>query len=169
MTGRLLIAGVGNIFLSDDGFGVQVAAALAGADLPDWAVVADYGIRGMHLAHDLAAAYDRAILIDAAARGGTPGTLYVIEPEPPGPAGDDEAVSPLLDAHGMQPDVVLGMLATLGGQCQVLVVGCEPATLEPGIGLSEPVQAAVAEAARLVLDLVQTAARQAGHRLAVVP
>ena len=166
MTGRLLIAGVGNIFLSDDGFGVQVAAALAGADLPDWAVVADYGIRGMHLAHDLAASYDRAILIDAAARGGAPGTLYVIEPEPPGPAGDD-AVSPLLDAHGMQPDVVLAMLATLGGKCQVLVVGCEPATLEPGIGLSAPVQAAVSEAATLVTGLVQAAARQAGHRLAV--
>ena len=83
MTGRLLMAGVGNIFLGDDGFGVEVASRLAGAELPDWVRVADYGIRGMHLAYDLASGYDSAILIDATPRGGEPGTIYVIEPERP--------------------------------------------------------------------------------------
>ena len=73
MTGRVLIAGVGNIFLGDDGFGVEVARRLAAAELPDWAKVVDYGIRGMHLAYDLADGYESAILIDATARGGQPG------------------------------------------------------------------------------------------------
>ncbi len=81
MTGRLLIAGVGNIFLGDDGFGVEVASRLAAADLPDWAHVVDYGIRGMHLAYDLANGYESMILIDATARGGEPGSIYVIEPD----------------------------------------------------------------------------------------
>jgi len=88
MTGTLLIAGVGNIFLGDDGFGVEVASRLASAQLPDWARVADYGIRGMHLAHDLAGGYDSAILIDATPRGGAPGTLYVIEPDVPVPLSE---------------------------------------------------------------------------------
>ena len=173
MTGRLLIAGVGNIFLADDGFGVEVATRLAALDLPDWAHVADYGIRGMHLAYDLANGYDSAILIDAAARGGTPGTLYVIEPElPVTPSGAGaEAVppsTPVLDAHGMQPDVVLAMLGTLGaGERQVLVVGCEPASVDYGIGLSEPVAAAVDEAVAVVLDLVAGAGQADDHRLAV--
>ena len=85
MSGKLLIAGVGNIFLGDDGFGVEVASRLASADLPDWAHVVDYGIRGMHLAYDLAGGYRRAILVDATPRGGAPGTIYVIEPDLPAP------------------------------------------------------------------------------------
>src|ERR1700733_12489801 len=100
MTGKLLIAGVGNIFLGDDGFGVEVAKRLAAAGLPDWAPVGDYGIRGMHLAYDLANGYTSAILIDATARGGAPGTIYVIEPDlnpPPadvaGTDGRDEAAA----------------------------------------------------------------------------
>lgn len=173
MTGRLLIAGVGNIFLGDDGFGVEVARRLAALDLPGWADVADYGIRGMHLAYDLAGRYDSAILIDAAARGDAPGTVYVIEPELPVPlsdAGADaaRAGTPMLDAHGMQPDVVLAMLGTLGAaDRQVLVVGCEPACVSEGIGLSEPVAAAVDEAVAVVLDLVARAGQADEHRLAV--
>ena len=165
MTGRLLIAGVGNIFLGDDGFGVEVANRLAGIDLPGWAHVADYGIRGMHLAYDLADGYDAAILIDATARGGEPGTLYVVEPETRPEPGDPEPGSPepgnpesgnaepplgsgaLFNAHGMQPDVVLDMLGMLGGgPARVLLVGCEPASVAEGIGLSAPVAAAVDEA-----------------------
>jgi hydrogenase maturation protease len=83
MTGRTLVAGIGNIFLGDDGFGVEVARQLAGADLPDGVTVTDYGIRGMHLAYDLASGFDTAILVDATARGGAPGTIYVIEPDLP--------------------------------------------------------------------------------------
>jgi hydrogenase maturation protease len=174
MTGRTLVAGVGNIFLCDDGFGVEVARSLAGADLPAGVTVTDYGIRGMHLAYDLASGFDAAILVDATARGGAPGTIYVIEPDlPSGPAepaaGPDSY--PLLDAHGMQPDVVLGMLDLLGGARpgQILIVGCEPATVEESMGLSEPVTACVPEAVRVVLELVTDGPqawaqrRQAGH------
>jgi len=172
MNGRLLIAGVGNIFLGDDGFGVEVANRLAAADLPDWAHVVDYGIRGMHLAYDLANGYDAMILIDATARRGDPGTIYVIEPDltavpQVGAAGPEAAGNPLFNAHGMQPDVVFGMLGMLdAGAREVLVVGCEPASLDYGIGLSEPVTAAVDEAVRVVLDLVaQAAASGEGHHL----
>jgi hydrogenase maturation protease len=154
---RMLIAGVGNIFLGDDGFGVEVAGRLAHADLPGWVRVADYGISGMHLAYDLAEGYQTTILIDAAPRGDVPGTVYVIEPEigkVPANRGN-----PLLDGHGMQPDVVFGMLDLLGADAgRVLVVGCEPASVEEGIGLSPPVAAAVDEAVRIVLDLVRTVA-----------
>jgi hydrogenase maturation protease len=157
--GRMLIAGVGNIFLSDDGFGVEVAGRLARADLPGWVRVADYGISGLHLAYDLAEGYETTILIDAAARGDVPGTVYVIEPDlAPANRGN-----PLLDAHGMQPDVVFGMLDLLGADAgRVLVVGCEPASVEEGIGLSPPVMAAVDEAVRIVLDLVHAAEGRTG-------
>lgn len=172
MSGRLLIAGVGNIFLGDDGFGVEVARRLASADLPDWAHVVDYGIRGMHLAYDLANGYESAILVDATARGGKAGTIYLIEPDMRSAAeaaGDEEplAGNPLFNAHGMQPDVVFGMLGMLdAGSRHVLIVGCEPASVDYGMGLSEPVAAAVDEAVRVVLDLIASAA-QAGedHRL----
>jgi hydrogenase maturation protease len=171
MTGRMLIAGVGNIFLGDDGFGVEVARRLATADLPDWVTVADYGISGMHLAYDLAEGYESTILVDATPRGGEPGTVYVLEldtgarsaaaaPDPAtaaAPAAAGGAV-PQLDAHGMQPDVVLGMLNLLGAEPgRVFLVGCEPASTDEGIGLSEPVTAALDEAVRAVLDLVRTA------------
>ena len=105
----------------------------------------------MHLAHDLCDGYDRAILIDATPRGGTPGTVYVLEPELPA-----EADSALFNAHGMQPDVVLGMLGMLGGKTgQTLIVGCEPATSDPGIGLSAAVASAVDDAVRKVLELIE--------------
>ena len=156
MTGRTLVAGVGNIFLGDDGFGVEVARQLAGADLPDGVTVTDYGIRGMHLAYDLASGFDAAILVDATPRGGAPGTIYVIEPglAPQPAAGAD--THPLLDAHGMQPDVVLGMLDLLGGARpgQIVIVGCEPGSVEESMGLSDPVTASVPEAVRVVLELV---------------
>ena len=156
--GRMLIAGVGNIFLGDDGFGVEVAGRLATADLPDWVRVADYGISGMHLAYDLAEGYETTILIDASPRGGEPGTVYVIEPEIGRPPEQADRGTPLLDGHGMQPDVVFGMLDLLGADAgRVLVVGCEPARVEEGIGLSEPVAAAVDEAVRVILDLVRAA------------
>jgi hydrogenase maturation protease len=172
MTGRTLIACLGNIFLSDDGFGVEVARRLAGQELPEGVRVTDYGIRGIHLAYDLAEGFDTTILVDATKRGDEPGTVYVIEPQPARPAAADrgtddggggdgagggsplEAMS-LFNAHGMQPDVVLDMAGTLGADAgRVLVVGCEPASLEEGIGLSPPVAAAVEEAVRVVIRLV---------------
>jgi hydrogenase maturation protease len=164
VTGRMLIAGVGNIFLGDDGFGVEVANRLAAEDLPGWVRVADYGISGMHLAYDLAEGFETTILVDATPRGGDPGTVYVIELDPGAPpaAATPEPEPgrgiPLLDGHGMQPDVVFGMLNLLGAEAgRVLLVGCEPASTDERIGLSKPVAAAVDEAVRIVLDLVRAA------------
>jgi hydrogenase maturation protease len=160
MTNRMLVAGVGNIFLGDDGFGVEVARRLASAELPDWVRVADYGTSGMHLAYDLADGYGTTILIDAAPRGGQPGTLTVLEVEREHRAGLAASGGPLqgsrmFDAHGMQPDLVFGVLDMLGAETgRIFVVGCEPACLDYGIGLSEPVAAAVDEAVRLVKTLV---------------
>jgi len=168
VTGRMMIAGVGNIFLGDDGFGVEVARRLADAGLPDWVRVADYGISGMHLAYDLAEGFETTILVDASPRGEPPGTVFVMElsaedeaagvaPGEPGPA------VPVLDGHGMQPDVVLGMLGMLGADAgRVLLVGCEPASIDARIGLSPPVAAAVDEAVRIVHDLVRAAGAGAG-------
>jgi len=197
MSAKTLVAGVGNIFLGDDGFGSEVARRLMGSGLPDEVRVADYGTSGMHLAYDLSSGYETAILIDASPRGEPPGTVSVLDvdavpargddpPEPPAHSptrrehasgaprvageyarsarGDDlpepaaqvpVEVSRLFDGHGMQPDVVLGMLGLLGGTARrILVVCCEPASVEYRIGLSEPVAAAVDEAVRIVTDLV---------------
>jgi hydrogenase maturation protease len=160
VTGRMLVAGVGNIFLGDDGFGVEVANRLASEGLPDWVRVADYGISGMHLAYDLAEGFETTILVDATPRGGDPGTVYVMELDPAAPsaaaAPEPGRGIPLLDGHGMQPDVVFGMLNVLGAEAgRVLLVGCEPASIDERIGLSKPVTAAVDEAVRIVLDLVR--------------
>src|SRR5262249_11317939 len=152
------------IFLGDDGFGVEVARRLSGLDLPEWVRVGDYGTSGMHLAYDLAEGTDLAILVDAAPRGGEPGTVYVIEPDqrpgaatsdggarqPPGGATSGErtvrrrAGVTVYDGHGMQPDVVLDVLDVLGAEVgRTLIVGCEPACVDYGIGLSAPVAGAV--------------------------
>jgi hydrogenase maturation protease len=169
MTGRMLIAGVGNIFLGDDGFGPEVANRLAAVSLPGWVRVADYGISGMHLAYDLADGYDAAILIDAAPRGDKPGTVNVMDvtAEPTadaGPAAEAIGASRLFDAHGMQPDVVLGVLDMLGARSpRILVVGCEPASVDYGMELSEPVANAVDEAVQVVLDLVAETGRGRDH------
>ena len=161
MTGRVLVAGVGNIFLGDDGFGVEVARRLAFTQMPDGVRVADYGTSGMHLAYDMADGYQTTILVDAAPRGGPPGTLTVLEvgpedrPDLAASADGPLQGSQMFDAHGMQPDVVFGVLEMLGAKAgRILVVGCQPASLEEGIGLSEPVAAAVDEAVRVVTKLV---------------
>ena len=118
--------------------------------LPDGVSVADYGIRGVHLAYELLEGYQTTILVDATTRGGTPGTVYVIEPDLETiPAGI------VMDAHSLDPATVFGMLKALGGTFeQVLVVGCEPESLEERMGLSEPVERAVDKAVQVVRDLV---------------
>jgi hydrogenase maturation protease len=162
-TGRTLVACLGNIFLSDDGFGVEVARRLARQPLPEGVRVTDYGIRGMHLAYDLAEGFDTTILVDSAQRGDAPGTVYLIEPEPRADQGDAPSMT-LFNAHGMQPDLVLSLAGSLGGDAgRVLVVGCEPATVEEGIGLSAPVTAAVDEAVQMITRLV-TAGQQTGNK-----
>lgn len=164
----VLVAGVGNIFLGDDGFGVEVVRRLSGADLPGWVKVVDYGIRGMHLAYDLAGAgHELTIIVDATARDDPPGTVSVIElevPETADPAPDQVA---LLDAHGMQPDVVLRLVGMLGGEPgRVLLVGCEPQVLDHRMSLSPAVERAVGTAARVVVDLVARYPFGTGEELA---
>lgn len=154
---RVLVAGVGNVFLGDDGFGVEVARRLAEENLPDGVRVADYGIRGVHLAFELCEGYDTAILIDAAPHGEAPGTVSVLEPELAAAASGTHGAAAvgMLDGHGMEPDAIFGLLATLGGHVgRVLVVGCEPGDVSERMGLSAPVAAAVDEAVRVVQELV---------------
>jgi hydrogenase maturation protease len=154
MSRRVLIAGIGNIFLQDDGFGVEVIRRLAAEPLPQWVRVADFGIRGVHLTYEiLDGGYDAVILVDAAPRGEDPGTVYLIEPDIE-TADRQESVS--LDAHGMDPQVVIQTIKTLGGmRGRLYIVGCEPQETEEGIGLSAPVSRGVQEAIRLVHKLVK--------------
>jgi hydrogenase maturation protease len=162
---RVLVAGIGNIFLSDDGFGVEVANRLSGRSVPDEVKVADFGIRGVHLAYELLDGYEALVLIDAMPIGETAGTVVVVEPDPDqfGPGDGEEDDAPALDAHSMNPAVVLRSLSRLGGSLdRVLVVGCQPATVEEGIGLSDPVAASVDGAVDLCLQLLEQLLQPAG-------
>jgi hydrogenase maturation protease len=154
---RILIACIGNIFLGDDGFGSEVARHLSSRMLPDEARVVDFGIRGFDLTYALLDGYEVTIFVDATARGGEPGTLYTIEPDL-SELDDMDAQQMMVDPHGMDPMKVLCTVKSMGGEFKrILLVGCEPATLGPEegqMGLSEPVQAAVGEAVRLIESLV---------------
>jgi hydrogenase maturation protease len=163
MPRRVLVAGIGNVFLGDDAFGVEVVQRLDGRKLPEGVEVVDFGIRGMDLAYALHEDYDMVVFVDATMRGGEPGTVYLIEPE----IEEGGAVS--LDTHGMDPVKVIRLSRALGASpTRTLVVGCEPQVI-PGrrggsqtypyhddmlMELSEPVRAAVEEAAKLVESLV---------------
>ncbi len=162
---RMLVACVGNIFLSDDGFGVEVARRMAGTPRPEGVELVDFGIRGIHLTYQLLDGYDVLVVVDAAPRGHAPGTVSLLELDPASldAAGGAEvaaAVSngeaPLLDAHGLEPNAILRMLGSLGGQVRrVLVVACEPATVEEGLGLSPEVEAAIGPAIAEVEKLMR--------------
>jgi hydrogenase maturation protease len=150
MTARILVAGVGNIFLADDGFGSAVIrnAEIAPED-PSVRVI-DYGIRGMHLAYDLLEEWDALVLVDAIPSRGNPGALHVFQ-------ADHESGSPApgVDAHSMDPEAVFASLRALGGSPPyTVVVGCEAGCVEEGIGLTEPVARAVPRAARAVEEIV---------------
>jgi hydrogenase maturation protease len=153
----ILVAGIGNIFLGDDAFGVEVARRMAGLDLPASVRVADFGIRGFDLAYALQDGYETTILVDACPHGEAPGTLYVIEPDLKALDGPDAAPA-TVDAHAMNPMNVLRMAKAMNIEIKnVLLVGCEPETLggeEGQMGLSAPVEAAVDEAVKLVESLV---------------
>ena len=154
---NILIAGIGNIFLADDAFGVEVANRLTNQKFPPGVRVADFGIRGFDLAYTLMEGYETTILVDAYPGEGKPGDLFVIEPDLNdlnSPAGQQGFVEP----HAMNPINVLRMAAGMGGELKrILLVGCVPATLGPEegqMGLSEPVAAAVDDAVKLVASLV---------------
>jgi hydrogenase maturation protease len=153
-TPRILVAGIGNIFLGDDAFGVEVVQRLINRSWPDSVTVKDFGIRSFDLAYAMLDDYDVTIFVDAMPRGDVAGTLYVLEADLNANEGAGE-----IEAHSMDPVKVLNMVRVLGGQPRrVLVVGCEPATFGPEnegqMGLSEPVQSAVDEAVRMVEELV---------------
>lgn len=154
----ILVAGIGNIFLGDDGFGVEVARRLARRPLPECVTVADYGIRGYDLAYALVRGPDQTILVDACPRGEAPGTVFVLEPDLEG-LDLPEAGPAVLDAHDLNPVHVLRLARSLGAELKpVVVVGCEPATLGPPegqMGLSEPVEAAVDEAVAVIERLIE--------------
>jgi hydrogenase maturation protease len=153
---QVLVAGIGNIFLGDDGFGVEVAKRLQDAPLPDGVEVRDFGIRGMDLAYALQEDYESVIFVDAAPRGERPGTVSLVEP-------DFDADEVVLDTHGMDPLRVLGLARAMGHVPEkILVVACEPQTIVHGehdeelVGeLSEPVRGAVDEAVKLVGSLAE--------------
>jgi hydrogenase maturation protease len=154
---QILIACIGNIFLADDGFGVEVAARLAQLSFPPGVRVADFGIRGFDLAYALMEGYESTILVDAFPGEGDPGTLFVVEPDLAGLNSSRNSPG-LVEPHSMNPLHVLRMATSMGGELKrVLLVGCVPATLGPEegeMGLSEPVAAAVDEAVSLVQSLV---------------
>jgi hydrogenase maturation protease len=161
----VLVAGIGNIFLGDDAFGVEVAHRLARRCLPNGVRVVDFGIRGFDLAHALLEEHDASVvLVDATPRGGEPGTLYVIEPSL------EEPIAPILvETHAMDPLTVLQLACSMGARPRrVLVVGCEPTPLDPAeietgyMGLSQPVRAAIDPAVELVQSLLEEEARHAG-------
>lgn len=144
MTGRVLVAGIGNLFLGDDAFGVEVTRRLAEESLPGDVVVVDYGISGVHLAYDLLEHYRSTILVDAVSTGAAPGTVTVRELDP---------------ARHDSPEYVYELLEVLGDKAgQVFLVGCEPASVDAGIGLSAPCTRAVDDAVTAVLRLLQPAA-----------
>jgi hydrogenase maturation protease len=154
---RILVAGIGNIFLGDDAFGVEVIQRLSKLEFPEGVRVRDFGIRGYDLAYALLDGYDLTILVDACPRGGAPGTLYVIEPE----EKEVDGRPIIFDAHTMNPVSVIRMARSMGPVSKrIVLVGCEPAALggeERCMALSEPVAAAVDAAVKLIQKLVAEA------------
>ncbi|HEY9228436.1 MAG TPA: hydrogenase maturation protease [Gemmatimonadaceae bacterium] len=155
---RILIAGIGNIFFSDDGFGAAVARRLAERDVPLGVTVRDFGIRGLDLAYALQDGYDAVVFVDAMPHGAEPGALCVVEPS----ADDTQAIGVSVDAHGMDPVRVLRLARSMGRvPPRIFVVGCEPATITPSevlddglVALSPPVASAVDAALELVSSLI---------------
>ena len=158
MTRTILIAGIGNIFLGDDAFGVEVARSLSNRTLPGEVQVKDFGIRGFDLAYTLLDPWHTVILVDALPRNQAPGTLFVLEPDLSG-LGALGATGVDLNPHGMDPLRVLNLAASLGPiTAHILVVGCEPGDfgneLEGRMGLSPQVQAVIEEASNMIEELV---------------
>ena len=159
---RILIAGIGNAWMRDDGFGGHVAARLTEAQLPPGVAVFDFGTGGLDLAYEVMRGYDALILVDISRQGGEPGTLYVME------ASEDDVDAGIEDGqvinpHGMDPQTVLRFVKTLGAwPGRVVVVACEPAVVEEmGFGLSDEVAGAVDAAVRLVMQTVDELAADA--------
>ena len=153
---KILVAGIGNAWLSDDGFGGEVAKRLEARELPAGVAVFDFGTGGLDLAYEVMRGYDALVLVDVSRQGGEPGTLYVMEPDQDEiNAGieDGEVINP----HGMDPQTVLRFVKAVGGwPGKVVVVACEPLNVEEmGLGLSDEVAGAVDRAVQVVLEQVE--------------
>jgi hydrogenase maturation protease len=161
---QILVAGIGNAFLGDDGFGGQVAQRLEKRDLPEGVLVLDFGTGGLDLAYEVMRGYDALVLVDISRQGEPPGTIYVMEPDPADVDGgiEDGAV---IDPHGMDPQTVLRFVKAVGGwPGKVVIVACEPSSVgEVNWGLSKPVEDAVDRAVGVVLEQVQELGRDAAY------
>jgi hydrogenase maturation protease len=161
---QILVAGIGNAFLGDDGFGGQVAQRLEKRDLPEGVLVLDFGTGGLDLAYEVMRGYDALVLVDISRQGEAPGTIYVMEPDPADVDGgiEDGAV---IDPHGMDPQTVLRFVKAVGGwPGKVVIVACEPSSVgEVNWGLSKPVEDAVDRAVAVVLEQVQELGRDAAY------
>jgi hydrogenase maturation protease len=152
---KVLVAGIGNVFLSDDAFGVDVVGRLMSHSFAPGVEVVDVGIRGVHLAYQLLDGYDALVLIDAMPLGEVPGTLALVEADLPDAPSPGDLAALTLEAHSMTPAGVLGMLAGLGGRVgPTFIVGCQPESVDEGMGLSPAIAAAVEPAATMVIALV---------------
>lgn len=160
----ILVAGIGNVFLGDDGFGVEVIRRLNQRTVPAHVKVVDFGIRGMDLVYALLESYDLVILVDTVSRGGPPGTIYVMELD----GNTPEEAFGSLDAHGMNPMRVLQSVQAMGGDScrRTLLVGCEPESFgdeaEGYMGLSRQVEIAIDEAIAAIQELCKVDVGMAG-------
>lgn len=162
---RVMIAGVGNIFLKDDGFGSAVIKRINAKEFGEEIEIKDFGIGGLKLAYDLMKGYDALILIDASQRGEEPGTLYVLEPEEKEVESDLEQGGPI-DPHGADPATILRFVKALGAwPGRVIIIACEPDTVEDfQIGLSKQVNAAVDKAMELVKEIISEVYSEVKYR-----
>jgi len=166
MTRSILIAGVGNVFLGDDAFGVEVVRALGARPLPVGVAVVDYGIRGFDVAYALLDPWDAVVIVDALSRGGAPGTLYTIEPDLES-LKDSAAGETMINPHGMDPMRVLHLAFSMGTVgARVVVVGCEPKDfgdeLEGRMGLSNIVQSSIEGAVEMVESVIRQILAESG-------
>ena len=154
---RILIAGIGNMWLRDDGFGGEVVKRLEALELPENVAVFDFGTGGLDLAYEVMRGYDGLILVDVSRQGGEPGTIYLMEPDEEESGGGNIEDGEMLNPHAMDVQTVLRFVKTTGGwPGKVVVVACEPAVVEEmGIGLSDQVTAALDAAVKAVLDQVE--------------
>ena len=155
-TKQILVAGVGNAWLRDDGFGGEVTKALSDRELPPGVQVIDFGSGGLDLAYEVMRGYDALVLIDISRQGERPGTLYVMEAKEDDVEGSIED-GQMIDPHGMDPQTVLRFVKYVGGwPGRVFVVACEPEVVDDvGFGLSDTVRASVGRAVDVVLETIE--------------
>jgi len=162
---RILVAGIGNAWLSDDGFGGEVVRRLEQRELPEGAIVLDFGTGGLDLAYEVMRGYDALVLVDVSRQGGEPGTLYVMEPdlEEIAPSIEDGDV---INPHGMDPQTVLRFVRAVGGWSgKVVIVACEPGEVEDlGLGLSPALEAAVDQAIALIDETIAELRTEEAYR-----